>query len=80
MYMQYRHMECGKFHIFHDLFLDQNVNDNSFSTPLLHDALDVEHKMVVMVIGLYQNTFSHIFVKHQHYHEHDILCISIFFY
>ena len=58
MYMQHRHMECGELHIFHDLFLDQNVNGNAYSTPLLHEALDVDHKMVVLGIGLYHNTFS----------------------
>ena len=78
MYMQHMHMECGKFHTCHDLVLDQNINDNAYSTPLLHEALGVYHKMVIMGIGFYHNTFSHIFVQHQHYPEYDILCLSIF--
>ena len=68
------------FHICHELVLDQNINDNAYSTPLLHDDLDVEHKMVIMVIGLYHNTFSHICVQHQNYPEHDIICLYILFY
>ena len=60
--------------------LDQNVNDNAYSTPLLHEALYVDHKMVMLGIGLYHNIFTHICVQHQHYPEHDIICLSIFFY
>ena len=44
IYMQHRHMLCGELHICHDLFLDQNVNDNAYSTPYLHEAYDVDHK------------------------------------
>ena len=33
MYMQHRNMVCGELHIFHDLVLDQNVNDNSYQPP-----------------------------------------------
>ena len=73
-------MVCGEFHICHDLVLDQTLSDNAYSTPLLHEALDVNHKMVMLGIGWYHNTFSHICVKHQHYPEHDTLCLSIFFY
>ena len=80
MYIQHRHMVCGELHICHELFLDQNVNDNTYSTPLLHEVLDVDHKMVMLGIGWYHNTFSHICVQHQHYPEHDTLCLSIFFY
>ena len=79
IYMQHRHMECVKLHIFHDLVLDQNVNDNSYSTPFRHEDLDVDHKILILVIGLYHNTFSHICVQHQNYPEHDIICLSIFF-
>ena len=60
-------------------YWDQNVNNNAYSTPLLHDDLDVDHKMVMLGIGLYHNTLSHLCVQHQHYPEHDILCLSIFF-
>ena len=80
MYIQHMHMVCGKLHIFHHLVLYQNVNDNDYSTPLLHEALDVNHKIVILVIVWYHNTCSHLFVQHQHYPEHDILCLSIFFY
>ena len=41
MYMQHRHMVCGELHIFHDLYLDQNVYDNAYLTPLIHEDLDV---------------------------------------
>ena len=80
MYMQNRHMECRESHICHELVLDQKINDNFCSSPLIHDALDVDYKMVILGIGLYHNTFSHIFVQHKHYPEHDIICLSIFFY
>ena len=80
MYLQHRHMVCGKFHICHDLDLDQNVNYNYYPTPLLHEALDVNHKMVTLGIVSYHNIFSHICVQHPHYPEHDNLCLSIFFY
>ena len=79
-YMQHRHMICGKFHIYHDLVLYQNVNDNTYSTPLLREALDVDHKMVIFAIGLYHDKFSLICVKNQRYPERDTLYLSIFFY
>ena len=66
--------------MFHGLVLDQNVNDNAYSTPLLHEALDVDHQMVMLVIGWYHNTFSNLCVQNQHYPEHDTLCVSILFY
>ena len=53
MYMQDRHMVCGKLHIFHNLVLDKNVNDNAYPTPLLHEDLDVNQKMVMLGIGCY---------------------------
>ena len=67
MYMQHRKMVCVELHIFYDLDLDQTVNDNDYPTPLLHEALDVNHRMVMLVIGWYHNTFSYICVQHQHY-------------
>ena len=79
MYMQHRHMVCGELHILHDLVLDKNVSGNAYSTPLLHEVLDVDHKIIMLGIGLYHNTFSHLCVQHQHYPEHDTLCLSIFF-
>ena len=36
--------------------------------------------MVMLGIGLYRNTFSHIYVQHQHYPIHDTIFLSIFFY
>ena len=33
VYMQQRHMVCGKLHICHDLFLDQNLDDNAYLIP-----------------------------------------------
>ena len=80
MYIQHRHMVCGELRICYDLVLDQNINDTTYSTPFLHEALDVDHKMVVMGIGWYHNTFSHICVKHQHYPEHDNIYLYILFY
>ena len=64
MYMKHRHMVFGELHICHDLILDQNVNDDAYSTPLIHEALDVNHKMVMLGIGLYHNIFSHLCVQH----------------
>ena len=61
MYMQHRHMVCGELQICHDLDLDQNVNDNYYTTPFLHEALDVNHKMVMSgLVGIKMN--FHIFV------------------
>ena len=51
MYMQHRHMVCGELHIFHDLDLDQNVDHNHYPTPLLHEALDGNHRIVMLEIG-----------------------------
>ena len=78
MYMKHKHRICGKLHVFHDLVLYKKVNDNAYSTPLRHEALDVDHKMVMLVIGLYHNTFSLICVQHQHYPEHETICLSFF--
>ena len=79
MYIQHRHMLCGELHIFHDLVLDQNVNYYAYSTPFLNEDLDVDHKMVILGIGFYHNTFSHFCVQHQYYPAHDTLCLSIYF-
>ena len=79
MYMQHMHIEFGESHICHDLVLYQNVNNSSYLNPLLHESLDVDHKMVILFIFLYHNTFLHLCVKRQNYPEHDILCLSIFF-
>ena len=80
MYIQQRHMVCGKLYICHDLVLDLNLNYNDYSTPLLHEALDMDHKMVIPGIGLYYNTFSQVCVQHQHHPKNDILYLSILFY
>ena len=53
-------MVCGEFHIFNDLVLDQNVNNNAYPTPLLHESLDVNPKMIMLGIGWYHNIFSHL--------------------
>ena len=73
-------MVCEKLHICHDLVLYQNVNGYAYSTPLRHEASDVDHKMVMLGIGWYHNTFSLIFVQLQNYSEYDTLCLSILFY
>ena len=51
MYMQQRHMVCGKLDIYHYLDLDQSVYDNAYPNPLLHKALDGNDSMVILVIG-----------------------------
>ena len=79
-YIQHRHMVCGKLHICHDLVLDQNVNYNAYSTLFIHEVLDVDHKIVMLGIVWYHNTFSHICVQYHNYPEHDTICLSIFFY
>ena len=79
MYMQHKHMVYGEFHIHHCLFLDQNANDNSYSNPLRHEVWNVYHKMVILIIDFCYNIFSHLGVQHQHYPEHDTLCLSIIF-
>ena len=73
-------MVCSELHICHDLDLDKNVYDNDYPTPLLHEDLGGNHRMVMLGIGLYHNKFSHLCVKHQHYPENDTLCLSILFY
>ena len=79
MYMQHRHMVCGELHICHDLDFDQRLYGNNYTTPLIHEALDVNHGVVMLGIGWYHNTFSHICVQHQHYPEHNTLCLYIYF-
>ena len=80
MCIQHSHMVCGELHICHDLVLNQNINYNAYSTPFLHGVLDVDHKMVMLGIIWYHNTFPYLCVQHQNYSEHDTLCLSIFFY
>ena len=79
MYMQHKHILYGGLHIYHYLVLDQNVNDNYYSTSLPHDVWNVDHKMIMLLIYLCFNTFSRIGVQHQHYHEHDTVYLSILF-
>ena len=73
-------MVCGELHTCHDLVLDQTVNYNAYSTTLLNAALDVDHKIVMLGIGWYHNTFSHICVQYKYYSEHDTLYLTILFY
>ena len=51
-------MVCGELHIYHDLVLYQSVNDNAYSTSLRHETLNVDHKMVMLVIFFYHNTLT----------------------
>ena len=46
--------------------IEYHVQDNAYSTPFLHEDLDVDHKMVILGIGWYHNTFSDLSVQHQH--------------
>ena len=55
-------------------------NDNSYSTPLFHEALDVDHLMVILGNFLYRNTSSLICEQHQLYPEHNTLCLHVLFY
>ena len=80
MYMQHRHMVYKKLHIHHYLVLDQNANDNAYTTPLHNEVWNVNHKMVMIRIDFCYNTFSHLCVKHQNYPEHNTLCMYIFFH
>ena len=40
----------------------------------------MDHKIVILGIVFYHNTFSHICGQHQHYPEYDTFCLSIFYY
>ena len=80
MYVQHKRKLCSKFHIFYDLVLVQNVNYNAYSNPWIHEALDVDHKMSMLGIGFYHNTFSHICVQHQHYPVYETSPISMRFW
>ena len=53
MYMKDMHMLYGKLNIYHDLVLDQNINDNVYSTPLYHEFWNVDHKITMLGIGLH---------------------------
>ena len=79
MYIQHTHMVYGELHILPFLVLDQNENDDAYSTPLRHKVWNVDHKMVIIGIDLCYNKFSHFCVERQHYPEHDTVCLSIFF-
>ena len=57
MYIQHKHMVYGKFHIYNFLVLDQNANDNAYSTPLRHEVWNVTYKMVIMGIYFCYNKF-----------------------
>ena len=46
-------MVYNEIHIYPYLFFDQNANDNAYSTPLLHEVCNVDHKMIVLGIGFY---------------------------
>ena len=79
IYMQHKHMVYGELHIHYYLVLDKNSNDNAYSNPFRHEVWNLEHKIVMLGIDLCYKTFSHIGVQHQHYPEHDIVCLFIFF-
>ena len=79
MYIQQKHMVYGEFHRHYYLVLDQISSDNAYSTPLRHMVWNVDHKMVIQGITLCYNILSHLGVQQQHYHEHDTVCLSIFF-
>ena len=72
-------MVYGELRIHHYLVLDQNENDNAYSTPLRYEVWKVDHEIVIMVIHLCCNTFSHLGAQHQNYSEHDTVCLYIIF-
>ena len=49
-YMQHMHIVCGELPIYHDLDLDQKLYDTDYPNPLLHEALDEKHRMVMLLI------------------------------
>ena len=61
--MQHKQMVCRELHNLNDLVLDQNLNDNTYSTPVPHEAFDVDHKLLIIGIGYYHNSFSLICVQ-----------------
>ena len=52
MYTQHNQMVYGKLHIYHYLVLDQNANDNAYSTLLSHEVWNVDQKMIILGIDL----------------------------
>ena len=57
MYMQQNHMVYLDCHISPFLVLDQNANDNDYSTALLHEVCNMDQKMIITGIDLCYNTF-----------------------
>ena len=51
MYKKHTHMVYGELHILPYLVLDQNANDNAYSSPLRHEVWNVDHKIVML--GIY---------------------------
>ena len=79
MYKQHTHMVYSELHILPYPVLYQNANDNSYSTPLRHEVWNMDQKMIILGIDLCYNTFSRLGVQHQHYPEHDTVCLFILF-
>ena len=44
MYMQHRYMVYDELHIHYYLFLNQNANDDAYSTPLSHEVWNMDNK------------------------------------
>ena len=79
MWIQHKLMvHCG-LNILPFLLLYQNADDIAYSIPLHHEVWNVDQKMIILGIDLCYNTFSHLWVQHQHYTEHDNVCLSILF-
>ena len=57
IYKQHNNMVYGELYILPFLVLDQNVNDNAYSTPLRHEVLYVDQKMIILGIDLCYNNF-----------------------
>ena len=54
--------------------------DNAGSKPELHVVWRKDHKMVIMVTGLYHRTFLRLFEPHNYLLEHETLVISTYVY
>ena len=79
MYIKHNHMEYSELHTCHDLFFDQKVNDNAYSTPLLREALYMYHKMAILGIGFITINF-HIFVCNIRIILNMIFSVGPFYY
>ena len=79
IYKKYKHMVYGELHILPYLVLDKDANYNAYSNLIRHEVWNVDQRIIILRIDLCYNIFSHIWVQHQHYPEHDTFFPSVFF-